>query len=133
MVQWTKRSPINSNEGYLLKYNDLRFLECGQVVANGIMIHWFEMQPVRSVGCGAVCAHKTVDDPKCERKSIALMPTAVANALSMHVRNELIETTAETAAVARKMAIPNQFHTNCLHIAHLKRFMSIDLGLFLFQ
>lgn len=42
-------------------------LKCGQAVANGIMIHWFEMQPVgRSVGrfgCRTVCAYKAVNDP----------------------------------------------------------------------
>ena len=77
----------------------------------------------------AVWAHETesMTQYECgrerERKSIELMP--VANVLTKRVTTELIGITAAAAkavvavAVARRMAILNQFHTNCLHIAQI--------------
>lgn len=57
--RWFLKKPINSYEGYLLDCNRLwlRLWECEQAVANGIMIHWFEMQPVvRSTIRVVLCA-----------------------------------------------------------------------------
>lgn len=59
---------------------------------------------------------------KSERKSIELI--RLANVFTKRVTTELIGIKAAveavvTVAVARRMAILNQFHTNCLHIAQI--------------